>query len=420
MTKYNTIALTPTQAKEWNTTRVALLWKCPAFTHILYTMMNNAGDDNIALFTPDIPIAATDGSTLILNPEKFFAYPVAKRVFIVAHEIMHCVLDHCGQGYKMRLRGKVPFNDGTELPYDAQTMNVATDLVINDTLIASDIGEYDSAWLHDTKLGTYQDSALDVYRKVYQQGKGGGGGRFDEHLDPGAAGGKDAHSAASERSEQEWTTAVAAGAAAAQAQGKLPAGTPLAEFFNKVLQPEVPWAEKIEAFFARKVGSGAFDWRRPDRRLIMRDIYAPGRSGHGAGTVVVAIDTSGSIYADPSLLKRFFTEMRGILDEVKPRRLLVMWIDAAVHAVDEVEEASDLTSLTPKGGGGTDFRPAFDWIAKEQLEPDALIYLTDGYGSFPSSAPSYPTLWGNISPELKDTHYPFGEVVAVPVAKKAA
>jgi predicted metal-dependent peptidase len=333
---------------------------------------------------------------------------------------MHCVLDHCGQGYKMRLRGKVPFADGTELPYDAQSMNVATDLVINDTLIASDVGEYDSAWLHDTKLGTYQDSALDVYRRVYQQGKGDKGGRFDEHLDPGAAGDKDAHSAAAERNAQEWATAVAAGAAAAAAQGKLPAGTPLAEFFNKVLQPEVPWAEKIEAFFARKVGSGAFDWRRPDRRLIMRDIYAPGRSGHGAGTVVVAIDTSGSIYADPSLLKRFFTEMRGILDEVKPRRLLVMWIDAAVHAVDEVEEASDLTSLKPKGGGGTDFRPAFDWIAKEQLEPDALIYLTDGYGTFPAAAPSYPTLWGNISPELKPTHYPFGEVVDVPVAKKAA
>ena len=152
----------------------------------------------------------------------------------------------------------------------------------------------------------------------------------------------------------------------------------------------------------------------------MRDIYAPGRSGHGAGTVVVAVDTSGSIIGDDTLLKRFFTEMASILEEVKPKRLMVMWIDAKVHSVEEIEEANDLRSLKPKGGGGTDFRPAFDWIAKEGLEPDALVFLTDGYGSFPTSAPSYPTLWGNVSPELRDTHYPFGEVVTVPVVKKAA
>lgn len=417
---YTPSALTSVQRRDWDTTRLALLWKCPAFTHILYTMMDH-GDD-IALFTSEVPIAATDGSTLLLNPETFFKYSLSERIFIVAHEIMHCVLDHCGQGYKMRMRGEVPFTDGTKLPYDHQLMNVATDLVINDTLIQSDVGAYNSNWLHDPSVATHKDAWVDVYRKIYQQGNGGKKGQqgFDEHLDPGASDGKDAHGAATERNAQEWATAVAAGAAVARAQGKLPAGSPLSDFFDKVLQPEVSWAEKIEGFFARKVGSGSYDWRRADRRLIMRDIFAPGRSGRGAGTVVVAIDTSGSIYADPTLLKRFFVEMTGILDEVKPRRLLVMWIDAAVHAVDEVEEASDLASLKPKGGGGTDFRPAFDWIAKENLEPDALVYLTDGYGSFPDRAPTYPTLWGNITAGLKPSHYPFGEVVDVPVAKKAA
>ena len=172
----------------------------------------------------------------------------------------------------------------------------------------------------------------------------------------------------------------------------------------------MPWADKIAAFFARKVGSGAYDWRRADRRLVLRDIYAPGRSGHGAGVVAVAIDTSGSIICDPTLLQRFMGELAGILEDVRPKRLLVLCIDAAVHAVDEVEEASDIMTLKPKGGGGTDFRPAFDWLAKENLEVDALVYLTDGYGTFPKSAPSYPVIWGNITPTLPPTHYPFGEV----------
>jgi predicted metal-dependent peptidase len=65
----------------------------------------------------------------------------------------------------------------------------------------------------------------------------------------------------------------------------------------------------------------------------------------------------------------------------------------------------------PKGGGGTSFIPVFEWIREQGIEPDALVYLTDGMGSFPRHAPSYPVIWGNIYPEAK---YPFGDVVDVP------
>lgn len=417
MHKFNRVQLTPAQARLWSDTRAALLWHCPAFTHVFYTMMDTAGSEHIAVFTSDVPIAATDGAALLLNPEEFFKYNLNKRVFIVAHEIMHAILDHCGLGHKFATNGKVPFADGSSLPYDAQTMNVATDLVINDMLVVSKVGEYDPKWLHDTSIATHKDSAIDAYRKVYQQGKGGGkGGQsgFDQHLAPGSSGGKAPHEA--KRDEQQWKLAVEAGIASARAQGKLPAGMEL--FFEKMLNPEVPWADKIAAFFARKVGSGSYDWRRADRRLVVRDIYAPGRSGHGAGIVAVAVDTSGSIMYDPTLLQRFMGELAGILEDVRPKRLLVMWIDADVHAVDEVEEADDIRHLKPKGGGGTDFRPAFDWLGKQNLEPDALVYLTDGYGSFPQSAPAYPVLWGNITTNLPPNHYPFGEVVEVPVTIK--
>lgn len=413
MSKHKQVALSTAHSRAWSETRTALLWHCPAFTHVFYTMMDKAGAEHVAVFTSDIPIAATDGSTLLLNPETFFKYSLNKRVFICAHEIMHAILDHCGQGRRFARNGKVPMPDGSSLPFDAMTMNVATDLVINDMLIESNVGEYDKGWLRDTSIATHKDSAIDAYRKLYRQGKGKGGGggpkgeRFDEHLDPSDEA----------RNEQEWQTAVEAGLAAAKAQGKLPAGMEL--FFDKMLHPEVPWADKIAAFFARKVGSGAYDWRRADRRLVLRDIYAPGRSGHGAGVVAVAIDTSGSIICDPTLLQRFMGELAGILEDVRPKRLLVLWIDAAVHAVDEVEEASDIMTLKPKGGGGTDFRPAFDWLAKENLEVDALVYLTDGYGTFPKSAPSYPVIWGNITPTLPPTHYPFGEVVEVPATIKS-
>lgn len=424
--KFNRASITSAQLRQWEETRVALLWQCPAFPHVLYTMMDNAGSEHIALFTKDVPIAATDGSTLLLNPDTFFKYNLPQRVFIVAHEIMHCILNHCVIFNKYRRAGKVGYKDGSSLPYDQQLMNVAADLVINSLLKRSKIGEYSKDWLLDESIATGDDNVIDAYAKIFkqQQGKKQGGGGickgqqgFDEHLKPGEGSGKDEHTAINERNEQEWTNAVAAAAAAAKAQGKLPAG--LAVLFDQVLNPEVPWADKVQAFFARKVGSGSYDWRRADRRLVVRDIYAPGRSGHGAGTVVVAVDTSGSIIADKGLMDRFMGELSGILEEVRPKRMLVMWIDAAVHAVDEVDDPGEIKHLKPKGGGGTDFTPAFKWLDTNHIVPDALIYLTDGYGTFPQRAPNYPVLWGNVTKSMPDSHYPFGEVVTVPVTKAA-
>ena len=413
-------ALTPQQEKLWSDTRVALLWHCPAFSHLFYSMLDNAGSKHVAMFTKDVPIAATDGSNLLLNPDTFFKYNLNERIFIVAHEIMHCIWNHCGLMHSFMRRGKISYPDGTELPYDQETMNIATDLVINDTLIDSKVGTYNKDWLHDKNYAVSADSAIDAYKKVFKQKQGKGGGQkpngqgFDQHLAPGTSQGKDPGTAAGQRNEIEWQTQVAAAAHAAKAQGKLPAG--LERLLGEILNPQVDWKDKIAALFARKVGSGSYNWRRPDRRLIVRDIYSPGRSGFGAGTVVVGVDTSGSI--GEKELSMFFAEMAGILEDVRPKRLVIMWCDAAIGRVDEVEDPQDLNTVRSKGapgGGGTSFIPVFDEIAKMGLEVDALVYLTDGMGSFPSKAPSYPVIWGNIHPNSK---YPFGDVVDIP--KQAA
>ena len=107
--------------------------------------------------------------------------------------------------------------------------------------------------------------------------------------------------------------------------------------------------------------------------------------------------------------------MKGILQDVKPARLVVMWCDAEVGRVDDVEDTDDLSRLKLKkapGGGGTSFVPVFDTVKEMGLKPDCLIYLTDGMGTFPNESPPYPVLWGSI---YKPSVYPFGEVIDVPV-----
>jgi predicted metal-dependent peptidase len=410
MSKFTHAPLTAAQLRLWSETRVAMQFGCPAFTHVFYSLMLKDNHEHLAHFTPDVPRAATDGKRLLINPEWFFKLPLKKRVFVCLHEIGHAIFDHCGQSFRFQKSGKIKYPDGKELPYSHQLMNIATDLVINDMLIESKVGEFDKSWLHKPELVTHRDSSVAAYRKVYEDGDGGGSGEsFDDHLEPGAGGNEDPHTADSQRNPIEWEAAVAAGAAAAKAQGKLPAAMEL--FIENLLTPVIDWTDRIQSFFARKVGSGSYDWRRPDRRLIVRDIYAPGRTGFGANLVVVAIDTSGSIICQPDLLNRFFSELAGVLQDIRPKRLQVMWIDAQVHAVDEVEDAVDLCALKPKGGGGTSFTPAFEYIEDNKLDPDCLVYLTDLEGSFPRHAPSYPVLWGTTNDKITP---PFGDTVFIP------
>jgi predicted metal-dependent peptidase len=404
--------LTPELKRKWIETRSALMWKCPAFTHILFSMLNPTDGDLVAMFVDDpkeVPIAATDGSNLILNPTTFFTFSLDERVFIVAHEILHCIYNHCSIGRTMSKAGKVSYVDGSSLPYDHDTMNIAMDLVINDVLVHDKIGKFPTVGVHDPKIATLNDTFMDAYKKVWKKKDDFKGKGFDKLLQPGAGQGQDPGQAQSDRSQTEWDTAVAAAMASAKLQGKLPAN--LARLFTEIVEPTVSWQDHIRAFFARKVGSGGYNWRKPDRQLIQRDIYSPQRSGNGCEGVVLAVDTSGSI--GQKELDVFFGEMRGILEDVRPRTLYVMWCDARVHKVDEVEDGGDIDTLKPHGGGGTDFKPVFAKIEEMGLKPDALVYLTDGYGGFPSAAPTgYPVIWGDIAGGVK---YPFGDVVKIEI-----
>ena len=46
-----------------------------------------------------------------------------------------------------------------------------------------------------------------------------------------------------------------------------------------------------------------------------------------------------------------------------------------------------------QGGGGTSFRPPFEWLERADRQPDVLIYFTDARGTFPAVEPHYPVLW---------------------------
>lgn len=404
----------------WQQTIMATTLHCPAFTHVFYSLMNKAEDKHVAYFTTAVPVAATDGSAVIINPESFFPkFTLRERVFIVCHEILHAIFKHMEQMHRWKKTGKVVYPDGTSLPYDSDQMQVAMDMVINAILVNGKVGDMPKDACYDKDLVSAFDSVFDSYKKIYKKRPGAQGGQpgktggFDLHLAPGTTAGEPSDAAADEREREDgrWRAELKSGVTSAQMQGRLPGD--LGRLLGALFEPQVDWTDRLKSEMARKLGSGSYNWKRPDRRLIVWDMYAPSRSGAGCGTVVVGTDTSGSI--NNPTLQMFFSELAGILDQLRPERLIVMWCDARVHRIDEVEDMGDLNRLrseSPGGGGGTSFIPVFQEIEKQGLNLDGLIYLTDGQGAFPQRAPNYPVIWGSILEQPES--FPFGEVIMIP------
>lgn len=423
--------LTVEQEQHWHECKAKMQWTVPYFMHVFYRMLNPDETDHVLYFTKDVPTMATDGKRILANAEFFFALPLNQQVFAVCHEIEHAIKLHMQQG-RVHMRDELPVHwKGKDLPYVQIIANFAQDFVINADLVEAKVGEINKDWLHDPTIATSATSWQEAYHNLWkknppQKAKSGdpdasgaqrayGAGTFDEHLPPGASSGQDPDSSEAQPDPAQWQQAIIGALTVARAAGKLPAN--IEKMFEEFLKPVVKWTDHIEALFARTVGSSGYDYRRLDRRLITRGIGAPGKSGKGCGTIVIAIDTSGSIYGVPQLLERFFAETSGILEELRPRRIVLMWCDAQVQRIDDIEDAADLMTSYYKGaagGGGTSFVPVFKKIRKLDLDapPDCLLYLTDGDGSFPDKAPDYPVIWGDISG--RPEKYPFGKVVEIP------
>ena len=121
-------------------------------------------------------------------------------------------------------------------------------------------------------------------------------------------------------------------------------------------------------------------------------VVGAGRRNKKAGEIVLVLDTSGSI--GQRTYDRFLQEAQCILDELKPERLHLLSVSHVVADVVSLE-AGDTVPDKLRGGGGTAFKPAFDWVRDNVDDMDVMVYLTDGWSSDLTSLPQvdFPLLW---------------------------
>lgn len=346
-------------------------------------------------YQPDwsIDTAATDGRRLNYNPDFFNALTREERIGLLAHEVLHCAMKHFA-----RRGGRY-----------ANAWNIACDLAINPLIVEAGM--------------TLPKNGLHPGRKPFEDLPAGLSAEeyfarlpVDEETekgdDPGGCGGvMDAENpegtpATMKQLEAEWSVNVAAAAQAAKRRGELSAG--LARFIGEALAPVVDWRAVLREFITRHARRN-YNWKRPNRRHIHAGLYLPSLHSLELGSIVIAVDTSGSI--GQAELLRFAGEINDIAAQGASTVTVIYHDSEVCHEQTWTPEDGPLV-LEPHGGGGTDHRPVFARIEEAPEPPACVVLLTDLASTFPTNSPAYPVLWASTD---RHARHPFGERVEIGV-----
>jgi predicted metal-dependent peptidase len=321
----------------------------------------------------DVPTACTNGRDVMYGRGFVETLTDQELAGVVLHENLHKIYQHAWLWRSL-------WKENPKLA------NQSADYVIN--IEIKDLEKEHPGFIALPKSGLYRKDFRgmdtgEVYRRLKEEGEEGGEGGFDEH---------EFDQLSEEDKAQlgkEVEQAIRQGALMA---GKM--GGDESRVIGELTAPKIDWREQLQEFMSA-VSQGHDDstWRKPNRRWLGQDLYLPSSISESMGSLVIGIDTSGSVSGP--MVSAFLSEVVGICQNVSPEVLHFVECDATIqsHKVFDQGSLDQLGAITElHGGGGTDMRVIFDHVVKNNLKPEAVIVLTDGYTSWPGELPC-PTLW---------------------------
>lgn len=321
-----------------------------------------------------IPTLATDGYHLYYNP--FFVEQLDPKMLgaVIAHETLHCALGHLWRRDKR----------------EETKWNYAADYAAN-SLLKEEGFTLPEGCLYDNRY--VQLSAEKIYGQLGDSVKGE---LMDSHdcwtKHPGGE---------KESGDRIWQDRLARAATGAKLQGKLSKN--IEKYIKDRLRPKLDWRIILHDLIIGLVKND-FTLIPPAKKHLWRKIYLPSLHTE-ALEIAVAVDTSGSI--DKKTFVKFMAEIKGITEQFNDYILNIFFADDVVHSRLTLRPSDAWPGTFSKKNGGTDFTPVFNAIEADNLQIAALIYLTDGDGTYPVSAPAYPVIWV-LS---RDYNVPWGEKI---------
>ncbi len=169
--------------------------------------------------------------------------------------------------------------------------------------------------------------------------------------------------------------------------------------------PKIPWRRLLHRYADMALAADDYSLAHPNKHYWPNDLVVPGRYNEQISSIVVALDTSGSMTKEA--LREVAKEIRGFMSEAQETTLIVA--DAAIQQVIPFEQLEDfMKTWDVRGGGGTNHVCVFEYIAEHKLNPALFIGLTDLYSDFPKQRPHFPVLW--LTPP-KHGIPPWGKVI---------
>lgn len=338
----------------------------------------------------------TDVRALYYNPEYIRNLSLEQTQFVLAHEALHCALSHFARR-QHRVRHR---------------WDIACDLAINPLLIKDGLKPPPGVLLKSGYEGMmaeeiypYIDDDMEdethdehFYSEDNQSGESSGGEPQDGNSQPQAADSDPQESGQSvaprplgeterEQLSVQWRQRLAGAAQQAMQAGKL--GATMARLVEHLLQPQLPW-RMLLARYMTAAARDDYSYQRPSRRegsAILPTLKS------SQVDIVVVLDTSGSV--NDTEMQEFVSEINAIKGQMRAR-LTLHACDAELcrngpwmfEPWEEFAMPADIY-----GRGGTRFSPVFEWLDREGLRPDLLVYFTDAEGEFPQTEPGFAVLW---------------------------
>ena len=357
----------------------------------------------------NLDTACTDGVRIAFGPDFLESLTDSELDFVMMHEILHVVLQHCIR------------EDNRE----HEEFNIACDIVVNSNILLENNMSRNSITLKkygesmhiapDGKEG-YEYTAEQVYNMLPKRKKKKG-----PSGDGGVATGRAKQEATQENHKPIWTwddhsrwgmyeedatlrdvwvKRFEDAAEAISIRGPSNTRGLMPRFAKRILEelkkPQTDWRVILNDFIQEEVVDYSFS--PPDRRFDDNPFFLPDFNGKDdmVENILFMIDTSGSM--SDKMITAVYSEIKGAIDQFDGK--LSGWLgffDAAIIEPKPFANEEEFKIIRPAGGGGTDFQTIFEYVYKHMSDkpPASIIILTDGFAPFPQEklAGGIPVLW---------------------------
>lgn len=403
--------------------RSGLLGIMPFFGHLALKMR--------VVVTYEVPRAAvTRDRQMLFNPDFVDSLTDGALSFVIVHEVCHPAFECFLRGEDRREIGYWP--DGTVV----SIWNLAHDYCINDIIVLAAERLHHDKWvprmnevpggcLWDVKYRNWAAEKVheDLLKEMDKNGPGPFPGRMVPHPggvpipfgpddlrpDLGESGGDGDDEAVKADLDQAWKEAIVE-ASIVHEQSKERGNLPgiVQAWIKEITDPKLPWQAVMSAFLGENGGIPDYSYRRISRRSESVGEVLPGVVKQGYEDICVLWDTSGSMGGQE---QQICSEVIGMCADLD-LTLRVIMCDSRVAA--DYRDVDETTELCFRGGGGSDFLPAFRLLEDDEFE-GVVVAFTDGYITVPSSMPHALTacLWVIGPGDVDPTGGKWGQVLQV-------